>query len=136
MKRALLIAAMLLVWATTGALACGVQRWPIKVGTDDDADRVSVRTRTTTIADLIEIDAPKKVLSRPNSRFDEELRTVRVSGTLTLIKLSRDDDDYHLVIEDGDGNTMIVESPDPECAPHPQQERTQCSGDGHRRSVL
>jgi len=40
---------------------------------------------------------------------------IQVAGTLTFAKREADGD-YHLVLDDGHGNTMIVESPDPACA--------------------
>ena len=38
----------------------------------------------------------------------------RVSATLTEFKLEADSD-YHLVLSDGAGHTMISEIPDPAC---------------------
>src|SRR5262249_56751434 len=43
-----------------------------------------------------------------------ETRVYVVMATLTQYKLETDTD-YHLVIKDGAGNTMIAEIPDPTC---------------------
>jgi hypothetical protein len=100
------------------ALACGTERWPVKVGTDRDARKVANLPQATTIAQLISITAPIHPESRRNARFaPTELTTFQIKGVLTVIK-KETDQDYHLVIADptNPGLTMIVESPDPNCA--------------------
>jgi hypothetical protein len=100
------------------ALACGTERWPVKVGTDRDARKVANQPQATTIAQLISIAAPAHPEARPSARFaPTELTTFQIKGILRVIKKEADDD-YHLVIADPTDPrvTMIVESPDPKCA--------------------
>ena len=54
---------------------------------------------------------------RKTSRFPAEIKTFQISGILTVIK-KEEDEDYHLVIVDQSDEdlTMIVESPNPNCA--------------------
>ncbi len=103
--------------STTFAIACGVERWPVKVGTDQDAAKVVLTPEMATIAELIELRAPNHPNARKNSRFKGELKTYQLDGLLTVIKREKDED-YHLVIVDPDDKdaTMIVESPAPGCA--------------------
>lgn len=116
MRRVLLTAIAVLI-STTFAIACGVERWPVKVGRDKDVGKVSTSAEMATIAALNELPAPNNPNSRKNSRFSTELKTFRVNGIVTLIKREKDED-YHLVITDPDDEdvTMIVESPAPNCA--------------------
>ena len=97
-------------------LACGKERWPVKVATDKMQDRVDPTPVPITIAKLRLIDAPINPNIRKNSRYaPTELTTYEVTATLTVVK-SQKDEDYHLVIKDNKGRTMIVESPSPDCA--------------------
>jgi hypothetical protein len=115
--------ALILSLIAPPALArCGVERWPVKVGTDADAVSVSLYPTQTTIKDLTQLAAPKYPGLQPNNRYPEERQTVSLSATLTLIKREADSD-YHLVIGNGliwNGTAMIphmiVEAPDPACA--------------------
>lgn len=112
----LLTVAVALALFTTNAFACGKERWPVKVGTDRDASRVSMAVHDTNIAALVRIAPPRNPDIRRDSRYSPTETTVyRVSGLLTLIKRERDGD-YHLVIEDSHGRTMIVEAPSERCA--------------------
>ncbi len=98
--------------ATSGS--CGVERWSVKVGTDPDAALVSLSATTAqTISYLRGITAPA---SPPlNSRVQPtETTDFVIDATLVEYKLENDSD-YHLVIKDSAGNTMIAEVPDPAC---------------------
>jgi hypothetical protein len=100
------------------ALACGTERWPVKVGTDRDARKVATQPQVTTIAQLRLIAAPAHPNSKRSTRFaPTELTTFQIKGILRVIKREKDQD-YHLVITDpvNPRVTMIVESPDPQCA--------------------
>jgi hypothetical protein len=100
------------------ALACGTERWPVKVGTDRDATKVVTLPQMITIAQLRSIRAPANPNSRRSARFaPTELTTFQIKGILRVIKKEADQD-YHLVITDPTNPriTMIVESPDPRCA--------------------
>lgn len=95
-------------------ISCGVERWSVKTGTDPDAGSVNTAALTpTTVAAL---DGQTKPGSLPdNARLAPTETTVyAVTATLTLYK-REDDSDYHLVLNDASGNTMIVEIPHPAC---------------------
>jgi hypothetical protein len=90
---------------------CGTERWPVKTGTDADAKLVDLTTSTaTTIANLVSLSAPA---NKPdNNRVQSTETTVyALNATLTQYKLE-DDSDFHLVLQDATGNTMIAEIPD------------------------
>jgi hypothetical protein len=91
---------------------CGVERWPVKTGTDADAGLVSLSPVQTTIALMVSLHAPS---NPPNASrvAPAELTDFTISATLTGFKLEADND-YHLVISDGT-RTMIVEIPNPGC---------------------
>ncbi len=94
--------------------ACGVERWSIKTGTDPDARLVDLRTVVpTNIIHLRALPAP----AQPplNSRVRPVETTVwGLDATLVRYK-QEDDSDYHLVLSDAGGRTMIAEIPAPEC---------------------
>ncbi|HEV7207019.1 MAG TPA: Ig domain-containing protein [Jatrophihabitans sp.] len=98
--------------SSTGS--CGVERWSVKTGTDADAGKITLQSTTsTTIAALDAIPAPA-TLPANNRVAPTETTVYRVSGTLTEYKLEADSD-YHLVLTDSAGRTMIAEIPDPLC---------------------
>src|SRR6266851_1514323 len=94
--------------------SCGVERWSVKTGTDADAGLINLQSRTqTTIASLTSLPAPTTLPA--NNRIQPTETTVfQVHATLTEYKLESDSD-YHLILSDGSGNTMISEIPSPAC---------------------
>jgi len=97
---------------------CGVERWAVKTGTDSGAAQVGLASpQASTIADLIALAPPNPLPT--DSRFDPTENTVFVlNATLTDFKLeggTHGDSDYHLVLMDDQGNTMIAEIPSPDC---------------------
>lgn len=100
------------VFSSTGS--CGVERWSVKTGTDADAGLINLQSVTpTTIATLISLPMPSSLPS--NNRIQPTETTVfQLQDTLTEYKLETDSD-YHLVLQDTAGRTMIVEIPDPAC---------------------
>src|SRR5258708_29974443 len=98
--------------ATTGS--CGVERWSVKTGTDADVSKVDLgSTTSTTIASRAALTAPG-TLPSSNRVSPVETTVYAIDATLTELKLESDSD-YHLVISDGAGHTMISEIPDPAC---------------------
>ncbi len=112
----LLVALFSFVFAPCSDLLgqCGVERWSVKTGTDPDAPSVNLNSATpTTINNLTGLPKPNRI--PPTSRLQPTETTVwTVSATLTGYKVENDSD-YHLVISDDAGNTMIAEIPDPSC---------------------
>jgi hypothetical protein len=94
--------------------SCGVERWSVKTGTDANAGLINLQSTTqTTIASLISLLAPTTLPA--NNRIQPTETTVfQLHATLIEYKLEGDSD-YHLVLSDGSGNTMISEIPSPSC---------------------
>jgi hypothetical protein len=94
--------------------SCGVERWSVKTGTDADVGLINLQSTTqTTIAALAALPAPSNLPA--NNRIQPTETTVfQLHDTLIEYKLESDSD-YHLVLSDGSGNTMIGEIPDPAC---------------------
>ncbi|HEY2090507.1 MAG TPA: Ig-like domain-containing protein [Thermoanaerobaculia bacterium] len=93
---------------------CGVERWSVKTGTDADVGLVNISTSTaTTIQSLRGLTAPG-TLPASNRVQPTETTVFTLSATLTQYKLETDSD-YHLVLSDASGNTMIAEIPSPNC---------------------
>ncbi len=92
---------------------CGVERWAVKTGTDADALNISFASQTTTIATMRGWTPPASIPM--NSRVAPAETTVwTVNATLVEYKFE-DDSDYHLVLQDESGNTIIAEIPNPGC---------------------
>ena len=97
--------------------ACGKERWAVKTGTDDDAAAVATAPVDSTVAALRALPAPSQTEldSHPTQRIAPVETTVyRVSATLVEYKRETDSD-FHLVIADAAGRTMIAEIPAPSC---------------------
>ena len=102
---------------TVQSPTCGVERWSVKTGTDPDASLVDLNNPTpTTIAFLRSFAAPADPPGPPlNARVAPAETTVWVvNATMTLYK-KETDVDYHIVIQDLAGNTMVTEIPCPCC---------------------
>src|SRR5947207_15354064 len=93
---------------------CGVERWSVKTGTDPDAGLVNLSsTSSTTITTMRSWTAPNPIPA--NNRVSPYETTQWVlNATLTQYK-SESDSDYHLVLSDASGNTLIAEIPSPSC---------------------
>ncbi|HEY4562281.1 MAG TPA: hypothetical protein VIJ36_04835 [Thermoanaerobaculia bacterium] len=96
------------------AQSCGVERWSVKTGTDADVGKINLSSSTSnTIATMRGWPAPNPIPT--NNRVSPYETTVWVlNATLTKFKLE-DDSDYHLVLSDASGNTLIAEIPQPAC---------------------
>jgi hypothetical protein len=109
----LCVVLLMLLPARTPA-QCGVERWSVKTGTDPDAGLVSLSSvNPATIASLTAITTPTSLPD--NNRVRPTEATVFVISA-TLVKYVRAyDSDYHMVLIDGVGRTMIAEIPAPGC---------------------
>jgi len=109
-----LVVGTLLVLPSNLLAQCGVERWSVKTGTDADAGLVNLNApMNTTIANMRAFPTPNPIPA--NNRVSPAETTLWViNATLTLFKLESDSD-YHLVIQDASGNTMITEIPAPSC---------------------
>jgi hypothetical protein len=98
------------------AAGCGVERWSVKTGTDALAAQVNMTPQDTTIAAMRALPVPAGLASG-SGRFagTAEMQNWRLSNvTLVEYKLESDSD-YHLVLKDASGNTMIAEISAPTC---------------------
>src|SRR4029077_1234204 len=88
--------------------------WAVKTGTDADVNLVNPNSTTSsTISALRALTQPSTLPA--NNRLQPTETTVFVlNATLTQYKLETDSD-YHLVLSDASGNTMIAEIPSPSC---------------------
>lgn len=91
-------------------VTCGVERWDVKTATDPGASRIDPAIHDTTILALGKL----RPWSLPVRQFPVETTTYRVRATLTAF-ITEADSDYHLVLGDGKGHTMIAEIPLPAC---------------------
>ncbi len=93
---------------------CGIERWAVKTGTDVDASSVDLSSASPTDVATLRSLQPPSPLPETRRIAPTELTVWVVNATLTVFKLETDQD-YHLVLTDASGNTMIVEIPDPAC---------------------
>lgn len=98
----------------TPVAGCGVERWSVKTGTDADAAQINLLPETlTSIATMRSWAAPS---SLPANNRIAPYETTNWVVAATLIKFKKEDDsDYHVVITDHDGNTMVTELAAPLC---------------------
>ncbi len=119
LKRIVVISVCIGLFTVEGfAQRCGVERWSVKTGTDSGAGGVNLlNPQPANISDLIALAAPSPIPA--DSRFSPTEDTVFVvNATLTDYKLesgATGDSDYHLVLMDDQGNTMVAEIPSPTC---------------------
>ncbi len=98
---------------TVQSPTCGVERWSVKTGGDPDAANVDLNNPVpTTIANLRSLTPP--ATPPDNARVAGETTVYVIRATMTLYKLESDVD-YHIVVQDENGNTMVTEIPCPCC---------------------
>jgi hypothetical protein len=94
--------------ASVSAPLCGVERWTVKTL----GDRPSLLpVRPTTIAYLTSRPAPAFL---PDTRLPFEHHVFRVHAFVDFIRPEADED-FHVVLSDTRGRTIITESPAPSC---------------------
>lgn len=95
---------------------CPVQRGDIKMGNDPAADQIPLEEpQPSTIALLSQFTRPKPI-SRAKRFGPAEVTYWTIDGVMTDFALEADSD-YHLVVRDDQGRTLIAEIPDPVCVP-------------------
>jgi hypothetical protein len=110
----MVFSALVLLSAMSLHAQCGIDRWPVKTASDPDASLVSRQVVPTTIAYLRSIPAPRP-LPQANRIAPVEQTIYSVTATLTAFKAD-DDSDYHLVLSDEEGRTIIAEIPSVGCS--------------------
>jgi hypothetical protein len=117
--RRVILAAAFLMGATLApphllAQSCGVERWSVKTGTDADKGLVNVgATTSNTILTMRGWPTPSPIPA--NNRVAPYETTVWVLDATLVEYKSESDSDYHLVLKDAAGNTLIGEIPLPAC---------------------
>lgn len=118
-------------------LAPGKERWPVKVGTDDDVDQVGTASGgdggapaanngggaqrivvDTSVRELGAIPRPADLLpaTAQHPQYQQkrgapvEITVWRVHAQIIALRLEQDGD-YHLVLQDDSGATMVAEVP-------------------------
>jgi hypothetical protein len=120
--RVLILAALLLGATRQAPGRCGVERWDIKTGKDPAAASIDLSSPTPTtilfLTDLSRFPAPSH-WPPPNRIAPEEETLWTLDATLDSFKFENSptsgDSDYHLIIKDDLGNTMVAEIPFPGC---------------------
>lgn len=120
MKRFLFLAILLVSFAPAFGQCgekCGVSRWLVKSLSDTTVDKIDFSDeRKKTVRWLTKATPPKK---KPKFTRINGLEWIkfRVEAVLVGYKLSKDDQDFHVVIKDlKTADTMIVEFKDPKCS--------------------
>ena len=98
----------------TFGLSCGVERWAVKTLSDADAGRVDFNPTLTTVSALNALTP--RCSNLPSTRFTaEEFQVYEVVARVSLVR-REDDRDYHVVLEDEDGSSIVTEVADPVCS--------------------
>jgi hypothetical protein len=99
---------------TTVEGLCGTERWAVKTGSDVDAPYIDqTYANYTSVGEMGSWTRPAHV---PTYNRVDPVETNLWYVEATLVQFRRDTDrDYHLVLQDAYGNTMIAEIPDPAC---------------------
>src|SRR5262245_19668033 len=113
-RRSLFLAVLLLVVPSALFAQCGVERWSVKTGTDADAGLVNLNSSTATTIVAMRAPAAPSPIPANNRVAPKETTQWTINTTLTQFKLESDSD-YHLILQDASGNTMIAEIPSPTC---------------------
>jgi hypothetical protein len=102
------------VLAHMNGASCGVERWAVKTGTDTGARRVNMNAiDRTNVRHMRSFAAPSYL--PPRSSVGPVEYTVWQVPAILLRYKEEEDSDYHLVIADTGGRTMIAEIPYPSC---------------------
>ena len=111
------------------------ERWAVKTAADADAQALTGQSATTTtVAQMRALAVPPQL--PPDGRSEGAEKTVwQITATLQTYRREADGD-YHLVIADDQGSTMIAEIPNPGDITSPSFFATQIAGareafDGH-----
>ncbi|MCU1383914.1 MAG: hypothetical protein JWL71_2611, partial [Acidobacteria bacterium] len=100
---------------------CGVERWSVKVGSDATVGLVNLTPRIPASIEALglvtpplesEIDAGGIFSAARSAPVETSVYTI--DATLTFYK-KETDVDYHIVLDDGHGHTLISEIPSPAC---------------------
>jgi len=100
--------------ALSSASRCGYWRWPVKTGADADRAKVDRRAIDTTILYLRTRREPSVYPQDRRISF-VEYHTFQVNSVWLTEVREESDSDFHLVLKDAAGRSMIAEIPAPSC---------------------
>ena len=115
-EKILVLLGLAAVVFSSSALACGVERWSVKTGTDADAGKVDLNNPImTALTELIHFERPSDI-PRDGRAAPFETQLYQIEAVITKIK-HEGDGDYHLVLTSPDDSrsTMVAEIPEPDC---------------------
>jgi hypothetical protein len=137
----------ILIFPTAALLKCGTERGDVKNVLDGDgrlllSGRGLKRAKRITIKKMYDWDNPfPNPKGIPHSWYSKRYlpyeANIYVLEDVTLVEyVKENDEDYHLVLRDGEGNTMIAEIPNPRCvagAPDAVRKKVQIARDDFDR---
>jgi hypothetical protein len=103
---------------------CGTGRWTIKTASDAEAAALPSLDHPADVT-ISEIHywhggqpySKGELQQRMTTRINSQERTVyRVKGFLKNFRADSDNDDYQLIISDGNGDSLVAAIPSPDCA--------------------
>lgn len=94
---------------------CGTERWAVKLGYDDAASTVDLENPQLTTIDALRTLAPPEHVKTALRAVPTEMTMFRLNDVRLCWYMREADGDYHMVIADEHGDTMIAEIPAPEC---------------------
>jgi hypothetical protein len=100
------------VESENGPGRCGVERWAVKTMTDEDAGKVILKPKSSSVYKLVGLTAPRS----PKARTKLERQTFKVQVNFIAFKREADSD-IHLAVVDPKHQdaSMILEFPAPYC---------------------
>ncbi len=93
----------------------GTEWWNEKILSPGSTTGINFTPVVTTIKDLTSKNTDNVDFSTTRPRPPIENQAYTVNNVLITLVKRESDNDYHIVIEDGKNNHMIVEIPDPDC---------------------
>ena len=93
----------------------GEERWEQKVLIDEKTEDINTAPVLTTIKDMNDISTSNLEIKKNTERQDIEKQVYTIKDCFITHAIKEDDNDIHIVIEDGQKHTMIAEIPDTKC---------------------
>jgi len=93
----------------------GEERWEQKVLIDEKTEDINTTPVLTTIKDMNDISTSNLEIKKNTERQDIEKQVYTIKDCFITHAIREDDNDIHIVIEDGQKHTMIAEIPDTKC---------------------
>ncbi|MBS1556499.1 MAG: hypothetical protein JSU09_16380 [Bacteroidetes bacterium] len=91
----------------------GDERWIIKIASDKDAEEIIRKPTSISLEELIQVNTDG--IPKGDVRGEEEKITYTLKNVFITHAILENDNDIHLVIEDGRAHTIIAEIPDMSC---------------------